>query len=246
MPQRPDGLAPPAGSGTPAAAPLTTSLLRGVVRPAGTATSARADAARAPRHPPPAAGDAVKDLEQMIILLLGSGNGPVPSAEHLQKEMYMLTKVDPELDALFRFAPHCRGPYSATLHKASLEPFRHAGAYEVGRHGGASLTAAGRRACAEMVSGSAKMNALADAASLVRHVYDGIDADEFLFLICNAYSDANELSGVEDEHKDPETRRRLAGSLVRKGVVTTERYKELMGDGWAHHGPGRQHLLHVP
>lgn len=231
MPQQLDGLVPPAGSGAPAAVPLAPSLLRGGVRPAGTAASDRADAAQSLRLPPPAAGDAVKDLEQMIILLLGSGNGPVPSAEHLQKEMYMLTKVDPNLDALFRFAPHRRGPYSAGLHKASLEPLHHVGAYGAGRRGGVSLAPAGRRAYAEMVSGSDKMKALADAASLVRHVYDGIDADEFLLLICDAYCGANELSCVEYGHKDPETRRRLAGSLARKGVVTTERHKELVGDG---------------
>ena len=58
----------------------------------------------------------------------------------------MLTKVDPGLGALFRFEPHSSGPHSPGLQKASLEPLRHVGAYEVGRHGEARLATAGRRA----------------------------------------------------------------------------------------------------
>lgn len=188
----------------------------------------------------------LEDLERMIVLLLGSGSGPVPSSGHLQREMYMLTKVDPVLEALFRFEPYPGGPHSPGLQRASLEPLQHAGAYEVGRHGEARLTAAGHRAYGEMVSGSVRMRGLAGAASFVRHVYDGVDADEFLFLISDAYSGTAELSGMDDRYKDPKVRRRLADSLVDKGIITTERYRELIGNGWAYCGLGRQYLLHVP
>ncbi len=163
----------------------------------------------------------LEDLERMIILLLGSGSGPVPSSGHLQREMYMLTKVDPGLEALFRFEPHPGGPHSPGLQRASLEPLRHEGAYEVGRHGGVCLTTEGRHAYEAMVSGTVRMKGLAGAASFVRHVYDGVDADEFLFLVSDAYSGTAELTGMDDRYRDPEARRRLADSLVDKGIITT-------------------------
>lgn len=90
------------------------------------------------------------------------------------------------------------------------------------------------------------MKGLAGAANFVRHVYRGIDADEFLFLISDEYSEAAELSGVDGRHKDPGVRKRLAGSLIDKGIITMERYRELIGNGQAYRGTGRQRLLHMP
>lgn len=230
MSQHRDGPAPLADSGTTAALSHPPGLLRGggdLPPHFATRTASSQDSL----HLIPEGEVDVEELERMIILLLGSGGAPVPSHAHLQMEMYMLTKVDPGLEVLFRFEPHSSGPHSPGLQKASLEPLRHVDAYEVGRHGEARLTTAGRRAYAEIVSGSVRMKDLAGAANFVRHVYRGIDADEFLFLISDEYSEAAELSGVDARYKDLGVRKRLAGSLIDKGIITMERYRELIGNG---------------
>lgn len=246
MPENPDGPVSPADSGTATALRPPSGLpCDGGGMPAS-ATAARTCSSHGPIRPVPEGEAYLEDLERMIILLLGSGSGPVPSSGHLQREMYMLTKVDPGLGALFRFEPHSSGPHSPSLQRASLEPLRHEGAYEVGRHGGVCLTTEGRHAYEAMVSGNVRMKGLAGAASFVRHVYDGIDADEFLFLISDAYSGTAELSGLDDRYRDPEARRRLADSLVDKGIITTERYGELIGGGPENCGPFRSGLLHAP
>ena len=230
MPQHHDGLAPLADSGAAAALSPPSGLLRGS-GDVPTHFATRTVSSQGLLHPVPEGEVDVEELERMIILLLGSGSGPVPSSAHLQMEMYMLTKVDSGLGALFRFEPHSSGPHSPGLQKASLEPLHHVGAYEVGRRGEARLTAAGQRAYAEIVSGSVRMKGLAGVANFVRHVYHGIDADEFLFLISDEYSGAAELSGVGGRYKDSKVRKRLAGSLIDKGIVTMERYGELIGNG---------------
>lgn len=173
--------------------------------------------------------NAAKDPEEMIVLLLGSGNGHVPSHEHLQMEMFMLTKADQRLDDLFRFEPRHRGPHSSRLRGALLEPFHRAGEYEVDSSGRASLTAAGQKAY-KMVIEDGRLRNLVDAASLVRHIYDEMDADEFLFLIGDAYPEAVELPNAQGGQMDPENRKRMAKSLIEKGFITMARYRELICD----------------
>lgn len=44
-----------------------------------------------------------KEAMEYIILLLGVDNKPVPSMLHLQMELFILSKVNPKLQALFNF-----------------------------------------------------------------------------------------------------------------------------------------------
>ena len=165
----------------------------------------------------------------MIVLLLGSGNGHVPSHEHLQMEMFMLTKADPRLDDLFRFEPRHRGPNSPRLRDALLEPLHRAGEYEVDSSGKVRLTAAGQKAYDKTVFEDGRLRNLVDAASLVRHIYDEMVADEFLFLIGDAYPEAVEPPCTRGGQTDQEIRKRMAKSLIDKGFITMARYRELIG-----------------
>ena len=173
--------------------------------------------------------NATKDPEEMIVLLLGSGSSRVPSHEHLQMEMFMLTKADTRLDGMFRFEPRRRGPHSSRLRDALLGPLRRTGEYEVDSSGRASLTAAGQKAYDKMVLEDGGLRNLVDTASLVRHIYDEMDADEFSFLIGDAYPEAVEPPNARGGHTDPETRKRMAESLIEKGFITMARYRELIG-----------------
>ena len=193
------------------------------------AAAARTVAVPAGRGPRTAEESAAREVERMIVALLGSGCDAIPSHEHLQMEMFMLTKANPKLDDLFRFEPSPGGPRSARLGEASLGPIYRTGEYRVVGSGKVALTAPGRRAYENIARENAGLGGLVCATSLARHVYDEMEADELLFLIYNAYPDAVELSGAQDGYKDPAARRRLAESLLKKGFVTGERYGELVG-----------------
>ena len=240
-------MSPHAVNAASAAASLSPpGLSHGGAEGAATAAAGRTAAVPAGRGPGPAAESAAREVERMIVALLGSGGDVIPSREHLQMEMFMLVRANPKLDDLFRFEPGPGGPHSARLGEASLGPLYRAGEYRAVGSGRVALTAAGRRAYEKIARENAGLGGLACAASLVRHVYDEMDADEFLFLIYNACPDTVEISGAQDGYKDPATRWRLAESLLKKGFVTEERYGELVGDGQAHHCTGRRRLLHVP
>lgn len=170
----------------------------------------------------------------MIIVLLGSHAGPIPSAEHLQKEMFVLTKANPKLAPLFRFESHYKGPYSARLGEASLEPLHYGNAFEVGRRGSIRLAAAGQQAYDDMAArapNGTKLRDLINVANLTRHIYDKLTVDELLFLVCDFYPEHTDLSNVQDRYKSPATRRRLADSLLKKEIITQERHEELIAGG---------------
>lgn len=174
-------------------------------------------------------------VEEMIILLLGSHPGPIPSAEHLQKEMFMLTQANPKLAPLFRFEDGRRGPHSARLRDASLEPLHYGDAYEVDGRGRIHLTAAGRRAYDGMAGGAADGAGpadLIDVANLTRHVYDKLAVDELLLVVCDYYyAEHAGSSAAPGWRPGKRARRRLADSLLGKDFITPERHGELIAGG---------------
>lgn len=171
----------------------------------------------------------MKDLEHLIVLLLGSERGPIPSAEHLQKEAFVLSQVNPELSALLRFKRHCNGPHSARLQEASMDTARRDHSYEVKADGRIEMTARGKERYGAMVGDGPRggHDDLAIAASMIRHMYDRLTVDELRLLICDTYPAYTSRSNGRYWYKDPDTRRRIAMSLVEKEIITQGRFKEL-------------------
>ena len=169
----------------------------------------------------------------MIIVLLGSHQGPIPSAEHLQKEMFVPAKANPKLAPLLRFESRPHGPYSARLDDASTGQLRCGEARKVDETGGMRLTAAGRRAYDGMLANAqygAKLGDPTDVANLTGHVYDSLTVDELLFLIRDYYPEHADPAG-SCKCKTPAVRRQLADSLLKKEIVTPGRYLELIAGG---------------
>lgn len=174
----------------------------------------------------------MKDLEQLVMLLLGSAPGPIPSAEHLQKEAFVLTQVNPKLSSLLRFENHYRGPYSARLQEVSLDPLYYEQAYVVKADGKIEMTVKGKKQYEKMIGDGSEgeYDDIVIAASMVRDMYDRLTVDELLFLIYDTYPAYTSKSNVHDRYKDPDTRRRLATSLVKKDLITQGRFKELIAN----------------
>ena len=87
------------------------------------AAAARTVAVPAGRGPRTAEESAAREAERMIVALLGSGCDAIPSHEHLQMEMFMLTKANPKLDDLFQFKPSPGGPARRSLERPPLGLF---------------------------------------------------------------------------------------------------------------------------
>ena len=146
----------------------------------------------------------------------------------------MLAKANPKLGPLIGFEPHYNGPYSPRLQEASFEPFHRAGAYKVDGAGKMRLTEEGKRIFDKKVADAGPQSKLADlliVAEMIRMLYDKLSVDELLFLIYNTYPEETEHSNIRGCFKDDSVRRRLAGSLLEKDMITPGRRDELIANG---------------
>ena len=57
----------------------------------------------------------VKIVEEYVVSLLGAEDKPVPTVWHLQKEFFILTKMNPKAQQLFNFVKHYEGPFSQVV-----------------------------------------------------------------------------------------------------------------------------------
>lgn len=174
--------------------------------------------------------------EKYIILLLGASSKPIPSMWHIQKELFILTKFNPKVQGLFNFEKHYQGPYSQSLQALIEEPAHHADAYTYDQRG-CHLTAAGRVVYEAIVTeykNNEKFIELLNALRLIREMYDPLSKDELLFLVYVTYPEFAEASQEYDRLvNNRHNRSRLARNLFARGIVTEERYQELIGEAIA-------------
>jgi len=173
-------------------------------------------------------------VERYIILLLGAADEPIPTAIHVQKELFALAKANPRMGDFIRFEKHNFGPYSTEVSDSSKHPVFHPDAYRMDRSSGLQLTAEGKRIYQSLIkenSSKPRFNELLAMMRMVRRLYDGLTVDELLLLIYVTYGEYTERSRVSDSLLAPANRRRLAASLLRKGAITEDRYAELVSQG---------------
>lgn len=169
--------------------------------------------------------------ERYIVLLLGVESNPVPSPWHVQKELFILSKVNPKLQELFSFEKHYEGPYSQLLDELVKEPLIYENAYVYGPNG-INLTSTGRRIYLSLRAKykyDAKFLELLNALKLIRKLYDRLSKEQLLFLIYITHPEYVELSHIYDDLvRNTRKRRQLAESLLENGLVTEKRYKQLI------------------
>ncbi len=174
----------------------------------------------------------VKVVEEYIVSLLGVENKPLPSVWHLQKEFFILTKMNPNIQKLLKFVSHYEGPYSQILQESYLEPMCYEEAFETSKNDEISLTEQGKKTFSEIkskYSDNPKFTEFLQALKLVREIYDKLSKEELLFLMYLTYPSFREYSNIYERLVNNETRRkRICNSLLKKGVITLDRYEELM------------------
>jgi uncharacterized protein YwgA len=75
----------------------------------------------------------LKIVEEYIVSLLGIEEKSCPTDWHLQKEIFIFTKMNPKAKQLFNFVRHYEGPYSQILQESVKEPMFYEDAFVVKR-----------------------------------------------------------------------------------------------------------------
>jgi hypothetical protein len=175
--------------------------------------------------------DNVEVIERYIILLLGVRDRPIPTATHVQKELFALTRANPRMAERIPFDRHHLGPYSDDVKSISRNPIYHRDAYVVDENNRLHLTDGGRAVFDDLVSGNSadpRFKELLAIMTMVRDLYDDLTVDEVLFLVYVTYGEYTERSSRAEDLLSPSARRRLSKSLLRKGAITSKRYEELV------------------
>ncbi len=175
--------------------------------------------------------DIVQYIERYIILLLGVVERPVPTSVHLQKELFVLSKSAPKIGEYITYEKHYLGPYSADLNDVAQEPVYHSGTIKYDPARGYFLTPHGREIFGKIVEANKKNEYFLELLSLmraVRDIYDKLSHDELLLLIYVTYDEYTEYSAVSERLLAPKKKAELAKGLLRKGLITEARYRELV------------------
>lgn len=174
--------------------------------------------------------DSSELVERYLILLLGAKENPVPSEVHLQKEIFILSNFRKSLLEEFNFQKHYLGPYSQVIEQAVKSPAHFSEAFDFdGKK--ISLSHYGKKEYSNMIKefkGQEEFNLILSSLNLIREIYDKLSKDELLFLIYETYPGYTEFSGIYTGlNKDKLSRKRILNSLLTKGLITDNRYKEL-------------------
>ena len=179
-------------------------------------------------------------LEQYLILLIGASESPVPTNLHLHKEFFVVCNTAPKLSEIIRFEKHMYGPYSPDINEAIKNPVFYPDAFEyrirelplVGKMiADIALAADGKKIFDEIVaeySGNSSFRSFMSIAKAVRILYDPLTVQELLLLIYSTFGDWAERSIVYDQVMSAEFRKKVAEELLKKGIITEERYRELV------------------
>ncbi|MHA1285376.1 MAG: hypothetical protein ACTSVV_11305 [Promethearchaeota archaeon] len=172
-------------------------------------------------------------IERYIILLLGVINKPIPSEVHLQKELFILTQVNPIIKNRISFEKHYYGPYSEVLSDLIRHPYFHSKPYSFNQLGELELLENGRKIYNNLLrqyKDNKDFKRFLISMKLIRKMYEKLNIDELLFLIYSKYKDYIKRSDIVN--KLFSKKRILAKQLLNKGVITLDRYKELVNLKW--------------
>lgn len=161
--------------------------------------------------------------EQLLILLLGIVKRPIPSKLHIQKELFILTRIYPRLNEVLNYQPYLKGPFSREVQDTLEDLIQRQIITYINR--GYTLTERGWELFHKIVNQLRKKELL-DNLRKIRETYDRFGTDELLLLMYLTYSDYT----VESEELNKILKRsaEILENLLRKGYITRRRYEELL------------------
>jgi len=161
--------------------------------------------------------------KKLVALLLSGAENPIASKVNFQKELFLLIKAMPQFEPLFDFMPHRLGPYSNSAeHLIENNP-----EFFVADNKGIYLSDEGDRFSSSIQKEMRPENfeRLMQSVKFIRSVYDKLTDDELMFLVYMTYGYTEKSDRFDALLK---RREHLAESLLRKKVITHQRYLELV------------------
>lgn len=172
-----------------------------------------------------------EDAERLIILMIGAGSRPVPTFIHIQKEMFLLSRSFPKVEDTFHFETHYYGAYSQHLDDSIKEPLYYPDSYSYDKRG-IFLYNTGKNNFESFVrkyKTSKSFQLILSAMKMTREIYDKLTYNEFLLLMYLTYPIYTEKSVIFSSLVEDETKKySLLQSIKRKGLLTDDRFNELM------------------
>ena len=162
------------------------------------------------------------ELQKFIILSVDANQEPIMGRVKLQKMMFMLSNIIPEVAEQGSYDADNFGPYSEAV-DSELEYLENVGVLFSG-WGEIATTGVGRAIAEEIAKGEDK-----NMLSVLRNYKDFLNdlpSKELLAYIYSAYPDMTSESTVVEELK-PNIERHLL-SLVRKQKISSQRVAELL------------------
>lgn len=174
--------------------------------------------------------DSIELVEKYAILTLGVKKDPIPSDVHIQKELFILTNVKPDLQEHFNFEKHYLGPFSRVLNNIILAPVFVRNAFAIKKNK-ISLQVNGLLEYQNILCNYSEKPGFINLISImscIREIYDRLTSQELLFLIYETYPKFTEFSDKSDSLlKNAVVRHRIINNLFSKGVITEARFHEL-------------------
>lgn len=170
-------------------------------------------------------------IERYLILLLGIVDRPMPSREHLQKELFILSRANPRVANFIKFEKHYKGPYSDDLDELIKNPLHYVGSYHYHAKDTIHITQKGKKIYNQIVkhySENNKFKEFLGMLKMIREFYDRLSKDELLFLVYLTYPEYKEGSKISENLIS--RRKEIAKKLLEKGVITEKRFLEITVD----------------
>lgn len=169
----------------------------------------------------------LNEVDKFILLLLGVKNSePVPGQIHLQKEMYLLQNVFPQLQDETDFEPYFLGPHSEIVANEE-EELQKSNLIDI--HGGQiKLTIEGKAVFQELMQQSDKKQL--EKIQEFKDFLNDLSKDEILAFIYFSYPSPEELEKESIEYKEllPK-RKRLAISMYKKDKISAQKAAQIAG-----------------
>lgn len=167
-------------------------------------------------------------VDKFILLLLGAKNSEsIPGPIHLQKEMYMLQNIFPELADETDYEPYLLGPYSEIVANEA-EQLKSSGLIRK-ESDGFKLTPDGTRAF-NVLKQHYSSDKEIQSIERFKEFLNDLTKDELLVFVYFSYPSPDALEKESIEYKGLlKKRKRLAMSMYQKGKVSAQKAAQLAG-----------------
>jgi len=167
-------------------------------------------------------------IERYILLFLGVVDRPIPSILHLEKEIFIFSNFNPKVKNFIHFEKHYNGPYSQEIKELVEYPIHFDSAWEI-ENGKIKITEKGKKLFKKLVQkfiDDMRFLRMLEVIKIIRDLYDKLTREELLLLVYVTFPKYKRKSKIFNEIY--KKRKEIAKSLLKKNIITEERYKEIL------------------